>query len=86
MIGFHGKIIKIMQEVESDLPKSLIAKLYDRTGTKDGGNKGFVLFYIDSYGEPFCIVKTENTATRMSLQKAIEVMLQEQETNFELFE
>lgn len=74
-----------MEEIESSLPKQLITKLYDRTGTKDGGNKGFILFYINEEGEPFCFVKTENTATRMSLQKAIEVMMEEQEINFDFF-
>ena len=66
-----------MIEKESTIPESLLAKLYDQTGLKDGSCKGYFLFYINEEGDPFCISKVEHQAARMALMSAIESMVQE---------
>jgi|DEB0MinimDraft_4_1074332.scaffolds.fasta_scaffold35406_3 hypothetical protein len=72
--------IKIMEENKhTELPDSLLSKLYDRTGTTKGGNKGFYLFYINAEGDPTCITKFENNASRMGVQKGIEVLIKDAE-------
>ena len=48
-------------EEESALPQSLLQKLYDSTGSSTGGNKGFLLVYVNSEGEPVISGKTENS-------------------------
>jgi hypothetical protein len=60
---------------ESTIPESLLTKLYDETGLKDGSCKGYFLFYINEQGEPFCVVKTEHQAAKMALMSAVEEMV-----------
>ena len=66
-----------MTEKESTIPESLLAKLYDQTGLKDGSSKGYFLFYANEEGEPFCVVKFDNQIVKMALMSAVERMVQE---------
>lgn len=71
---------------QTELPDSLLSKLYDRTGTNKGGNKGFYLFFVNGSGDPTCVTKFENNATRMAVQKGIEVMIKDAEERQVFFE
>jgi hypothetical protein len=66
-----------MTEKESTIPESLLAKLYDQTGLKDGSCKGYFLFYSNEEGEPFCVAKFDNQIVKMALMSAVERMVQE---------
>ena len=66
-----------MTEKESTIPESLLAKLYDQTGLKDGSSKGYFLFYANEEGEPFCIAKFDNQIVKMALMTAVESMVQQ---------
>jgi len=48
----------IKQEEQPKLPISLMTKLYDATGSLDGSNKGYFLFYINDKGEPVLTTRT----------------------------
>jgi len=67
-----------MTEKESTIPESLLAKLYDQTGLKDGSNKGYFLFYANEDGEPFCIAKFDNPIVKMAIMSAVERMVQQE--------
>ena len=66
-----------MTEKESTIPESLLAKLYDQTGLKDGSSKGYFLFYANEEGEPFYIAKFDNQIVKMALMSAVERMVQQ---------
>jgi len=57
------------------LPESITTKLYDLTGTSNGGTKGFILFYINSDGEPAIVNKFENLCVSMALRKTMELFI-----------
>ena len=48
-------------------PHSLLAKIYDLTGTVTGGNKGFVISYVNSEGDPSVLYKFENNTVKAAL-------------------
>ena len=62
-------------EEESALPQSLLQKLYDSTGSSTGGNKGFMLLYVNSEGDPVISGKTENACVEMALTKLLELSI-----------
>lgn len=69
-----------MQETQTDnpedelsIPSSLLIKLFDATGTKDGSQKGYMLFFINENGEPFLTSRFENTAVQFALERAMEI-------------
>jgi|TARA_Y100001938_G_C8087698_1_gene433039 hypothetical protein len=66
-------------EEESALPQSLLQKLYDSTGSSTGGNRGFILVYVNSEGEPVISGKTENSCVEMALTKLLELSLKSDE-------
>jgi len=61
------------EEEKKGLPESFLAKLFDMTGSKEGGNKGYALFYIDENGNVDVSQKIEAGAIGMALQKSIEL-------------
>jgi len=63
---------------EHDLPQSLLQKIYDATGTASGGNKGFLLVYVNSEGAPSVSSKTENTCVEMALGKVMEIFVRKE--------
>ena len=66
-------------EEESSLPQSLLQKLYDATGSSTGGNRGFLLVYVNSEGETVISGKTENSCVEMALTKLLELSLKDNE-------
>ena len=57
-----------MDEIPTiDIPDSLLTKLWDATGTAQGGNKGFFLFYVNKEGIPNCVARPQDMATRLAL-------------------
>ncbi len=66
-----------MSEEDSfTLPKSIMSKLYDLTGTSTGGTKGFILFYVNSDGMPSIVNKFENLCVSMALKKTMEIFIE----------
>jgi hypothetical protein len=62
-------------EEECALPQSILQKLYDSTGSSSGGNKGFLLVYVNAEGDPVVSGKTENSCVEMALTKLLELSL-----------
>ena len=48
------------EEVAGNIPQSLLDKIYDSTGSINGGNRGFMLIYVNKDGCPTVTTKTEN--------------------------
>ena len=55
------------------LPESFQSKLFDLTGPKNGGSKGFLMFYVNGDGDVATLQKTENGAIALALYKAAEI-------------
>lgn len=60
---------------EPSIPPAALIKLFDYTGNSRGGNKGYFLFYVDSEGDPSLVTRFMDSATEMSLMKALEVFV-----------
>ena len=60
------------------IPDSALTRLYDCTGTHSEDTKGFILFYINSFGQPAVTSKASNMAVEMALSKIIEVFMNTQ--------
>jgi hypothetical protein len=58
-----------------EIPDSLLTKLFDTTGSSTGGNKGFIVCYVNSAGEPIVVTKCETACVNMALQSALEKWL-----------
>ena len=56
-----------------EFPQSLLDKIYDFTGSSNGGNRGFLLLYVNKDGCPTMTTKTENPCVEMALSKLIEL-------------
>lgn len=56
------------------IPEPFLAKLYELSGGADK-YKGFILFCVDSKGEPRSIMSRMDSATRMCLRKQAEIWL-----------
>ena len=65
------------QESLISIPQSILSKLFDNTGSNTGGNRGFVLFYINPDGTPTVTSKTENACVSMAIRKVMEMFLEE---------
>lgn len=59
------------EELKSDIPDTLLAKLFDASGTTKGCNKGYYLFYINKQGNPTCVSKLADPTTRLALSVII---------------
>jgi len=58
------------------IPQQLLSKIYDLTGDGLGKNQGFLLFFIDSEGNPMGIVSEKaDKATILALAKSAELWL-----------
>lgn len=66
--------MKDSQELLS-VPVPLLSKLYDRTGTTNGGNKGFFMVFVNKDGIPVSISQFENESTRIAVQKSVEDLI-----------
>lgn len=65
------------EESLPSIPTSILTKIYDHTGSEDSGNRGFILFYVNSEGSPMAMSKTENSCVSLALRKTIEMFLEE---------
>jgi hypothetical protein len=63
------------EEVAGNIPQSLLDKIYDSTGSINGGNRGFMLIYVNKDGCPTVTTKTENPCVDMALSKLIEIAM-----------
>lgn len=66
-----------VKNTNTRIPQSLLMKLFDFTGSASGGNKGFFLFYVNEFGEPTIVSKTENPCVDMALSKLVEMSFNE---------
>ena len=62
-----------IQNEANSIPEVQLTKLFDRSGSNYGGNKGFILFYINEQGNPFAVMKFENNAVRFALEKSLDM-------------
>ena len=77
--------MKLQEESNSEgIPKSLLDKIYDSTGSANGGNRGFLLLYVNKDGCPTMTSKTENPCVQMALSKLIEMATTNKEDDFTL--
>jgi len=67
--------MKVGDEEKHGLPQSLLDKIYDSTGSVSGGNRGFLLLYVNKDGCPTITSKTENPCVEMALGKLIEIAI-----------
>ncbi len=64
---------EIIEEQELKIPVSIISKLYDSTGSEDGANKGYFLFYINEDGQPTLTSRMSNACVKIALEKTIQI-------------
>lgn len=69
------------QESVITIPNSILCKIFDNTGSPSGGNRGFVLFYVNPDGTPTVTSKTENACVSLALRKVMEMFLEESHPN-----
>jgi hypothetical protein len=67
----------VKQESIISIPNSILSKIFDNTGSSGGGNRGFVMFYINPDGTPTVTSKTENACVTLALRKVMEMFLEE---------
>ena len=67
--------MKPENEEKHGLPQSLLDKIYDSTGSISGGNRGFLLLYVNKDGCPTITSKTENPCVEIALGKLIEIAM-----------
>jgi hypothetical protein len=63
------------EDPADNIPQSLLDKIYDSTGSVNGGNRGFMLIYVNKDGCPTVTTKTENPCVDMALSKLIEIAM-----------
>jgi|TARA_R100000458_G_C8106574_1_gene131089 hypothetical protein len=77
--------MKLEEEIDgASLPQSLLDKVYDSTGSANGGNKGFILLYVNNEGCPSMTSKTENPCVDMALSKLIEMAMSKKDSDITL--
>ena len=76
--------MKLQDDEQQGLPQSLLDKIYDSTGSANGGNRGFLLLYVNKDGCPTMTSKTENPCVQMALSKLIEMATTNKEDDFTL--
>ena len=64
------------EESTGGIPQSLLDKVYDSTGSVNGGNRGFILLYVNKEGCPSMTSKTENPCVDMALGKLIDMAME----------
>lgn len=69
------------KESAVSIPNSILTKIFDHTGSDTGGNRGFVLFYINPDGTPTVTSKTENACVSLAIRKVMEMFLDETDPN-----
>ena len=76
----------IIEEEEGGggIPQSLLDKVYDSTGSANGGNKGFILLYVNKGGCPSMTSKTENPCVDMALGKLIEMAISKKDDDISI--
>ena len=57
------------------IPDSFLDQLFEFTGGPTGGDKGFVLVYIDQNGRPMVYTRSESQIIEMGLRKSMEKYL-----------
>ena len=67
----------IEPEDKLKIPASLLSKLYDATGSQDGSNQGYFLFFINDRGEPAMTTRTSNQCVNVALQRTIDLYNQQ---------
>tara|TARA_R110000744_G_scaffold334107_2_gene439484 strand:- start:766 stop:999 length:234 start_codon:yes stop_codon:yes gene_type:complete len=72
------------EEKADNIPQSLLDKIYDSTGSINGGNKGFMLIYVNKDGCPTITSKTENPCVEMALSKLIEIAMTKKDDDMSL--
>ena len=63
------------EDPANNIPQSLLDKIYDSTGSVKGGNRGFMLIYVNKDGCTTVTTKTENPCVDMALSKLIEIAM-----------
>ena len=76
--------MKLQDDDQQGLPQTLLDKIYDSTGSANGGNRGFLLLYVDKNGCPSMTTKTENPCVEMALSNLIEMAMSKKENDLEL--
>jgi|TARA_Y100001937_G_scaffold53658_1_gene74051 hypothetical protein len=72
------------EDEKKGLPQSLLDKIYDSTGSANGGNRGFLLLYVDKEGCPSMTTRTENPCVEMALGKLIELAMAKKDSDITL--
>lgn len=67
--------------MKNTIPESLLAKLYDATGSASGGNKGFMMVSVNANGDPTIMARSENSCVHFALKKALEMFIDSEETS-----
>ena len=73
-----------IEDEKKGLPQSLLDKIYDSTGSANGGNRGFLLLYVDKEGCPSMTTRTENPCVEMALGKLIELAMAKKDSDITL--
>ena len=63
---------------ESSIPESLLARVYDCSGSIEEGTKGFLLFYINDTGQPAVYSRSSKACVDMALHKLVEIYINQQ--------
>ena len=72
------------EEKAVTIPQSLLDKIYDSTGSINGGNRGFMLIYVNKDGCPTVTSKTENPCVDMALSKLIEIAMMKKDDDISI--
>jgi hypothetical protein len=71
--------MKLENDEKHGLPQSLLDKIFDSTGSVSGGNRGFLLLYVNKEGCPTMTSKTENPCVEMALSRLIEMAIRKKD-------
>lgn len=65
--------------MNNSIPESLLSKLYDATGSANGGNKGFIITYVNDAGDTTIVTRSENNCVMLALRKTLEIFVESDE-------
>jgi hypothetical protein len=68
-----------MKQEGFEIPDSILTKIYDLTGTPEGGNRGYVIMYINEHGKPVIRSRFDHFCTQIALTKTAEHWLDQME-------
>ncbi len=71
--------MKLENDEKHGLPQSLLDKIFDSTGSVSGGNRGFLLLYVNKEGCPTMTSKKENPCVEMALSRLIEMAIRKKD-------